>query len=214
MGMLARRTVTGSLKPFSQSLVFISDIYFAFGHNWGPVSGCIDVFYCHEDLPFILALLILSLTRGSRLHIFVLTSFSVLFLWIWALCSSFCRIFSFCVFWGSWFADRFPQLTIFELIFLNFRKYNFDLFLRNITRRVDASRASLVPDFHMSTFYFQAFFDIFHIIIYSCVYILRPTMRWSPWVGPSVLFPARGGFLGGRARTDFQSFSLSLDLEK
>jgi len=37
---------------------------------------------------------------------------------------------------------------------LNFRKYNFDLFLRNITRRVDASRASLVPDFHISTSYF------------------------------------------------------------
>ena len=166
--MLARRTVSGSLKPFSQSLVFISDIYFAFGHNWGPVSGCIDVFYGHEDLPFILALLILSLTRGFRLHIFVLTSFSVLFLWIWALCSSFCRIFSFCVFWGSWFADRFPQLTIFELIFLNFRKYNFDLFLRNITRRVDASRASLVPDFHISTFYFQHFsiFYIFFILSY------------------------------------------------
>ena len=50
---------------------------------------------------------------------------------------------------------------------LNFRKYNFDLFLRNITRRVDASRASLVPDFHLSKFSFQHFSIFFILHMYQ-----------------------------------------------
>ena len=91
---------------------------------------------------------------------------------------------------------------------LNFRKYNFDLFLRNITRRVDASRASLVPDFHMSTFYFQAFFDIFHIIIY--IFFVRP---WGEAHGSAqaCFFPHAAAFWGvGRGQTFSHSLSREL----
>ena len=79
--MLACCIVSGSLKPSSQSLVlfFFQIFILHLDTNEGLFFGCTDVFYSHEDLPFILALLILFLTRGSRLLIFVLTIYYYFF---------------------------------------------------------------------------------------------------------------------------------------
>ena len=110
------------------------------------ITILLQIVFCSlEGLPNTLALLILFiLTRGSRLLKFCVY-LSALFLWIWALISSPCRIISFCAFRVSCLWLDFLR-WLFLSSFFEFQKEQFWLGFWNITRRADAPRASLVPD--------------------------------------------------------------------
>ena len=86
------------------------------------------------------------------------------------------------------------------------KKFWFDFWYFETTRRTENTLRRLASLSSARYFYFIL---RFHFNFLFPFYFLRSTTGWSPLVCPNVPFPARGGFLGGRAKAD-RSVILSL----